>query len=438
MSLLGVNSIDSEKRILIWMAFKNKYIDFPDEYFYNSKLRELYIKMGYQYKKNAVIDETILRLWDHIPDYDTLSTPAKHDILLEDLRMHNAIRKIFREAVEGKSEVLEDKKNIWKFIEKLSLLGTKLIAEDQKEKQYNHGLSVLDYVTEVREMRTNKITIKGHRSHIPIIDNTISGWQQGKVYLISGLEKLGKSRFVRNLTSTWLGQKLGVAIFMLEENENAIHECIIAERAGINTSLLGAPGDISDLKFRKFHKEANKYMNDPLFISVKSGMTPQYVRAKLEEQKIKMKKQGIDLCFCIIDYVQRMTYPGKENHQEAEAISSELADITRDLNVCMIEISQMTAQAEKNKNVPLHTQLRFGKTFKEAASVIMTFDDPERMEKRDKDIMEVKNNSPYKTLLMHIIQRGGRSDVVIPIMADLGESRFSEQYQEPEDHFANN
>ena len=86
----------------------------------------------------------------------------------------------------------------------------------------------------------------------------------------------------------------------------------------------------------------------------------------------------------------------------------------------MIQISQVNASAEKTKGLPLHTQIRFGKVFKEAASCIITFDDPERQGKGD----DFNPDRGYKTLNAHIIQRRGLSNVTIGIRSELQYSRF--------------
>jgi replicative DNA helicase len=293
----------------------------------------------------------------------------------------------------------------------------------ETHKEYDHHKSVHEYLKRIEDAKINKRTIRGYTSNMPDLDKMISGWEKGKVYLISGLEKLGKSRFVRSLVSHWLGDNHGVSMFMLEEDETAIHECILANRCTINTDVLETV-NMTHENIVKVFEEANlRYMNDPLFISIKSGTDPMYIKTMIQRQKSKLKKQGKELIFVVVDYLQRMSGEG-EGHAKMEYIASKLADITRDENVCMLEISQMSAAAEKTRGVPLHTQLRYGKAFKEAANCIITFDDPERMGKKEDDGFYVDEGC--KTLMAHIIQRKGLSNITMPIRAQLQYSKFND------------
>ena len=407
------------------MYVTNDFCDIPGNYFTDRNLLEIYNHYKRQYLEHGefIVESVKPELMESLVLAADHGIPAKPDTIVRELKKAFMVREFYKRICEVESNIDRDKENIIVELQVMSKYITEMITEIEEAREYNHKESVFSYLKELEEAKKHRSAYRGISSHLPDLDKIISGWETGKVYLISGLEKLGKSRFVRSMVSHWLKNGHGCAFFMLEEDEFAIHECLLANRCSVNTDVLGTNA-ISKESIIKVFQEANNYMNEPLFISVKSGMTPQQIRASIQRQKIKMKNDGKELKFAIVDYVQRMTAEGDNQHEKTEFIASELANIARDENICMIEISQMSSGAEKQKGLPLHTQIRFGKVFKEAANCIITFDDPQRMNKDNNSNESWDINDGYKMLIAHIIQRRGMSDITIPIRAQLQFSSF--------------
>lgn len=405
------------------MAITENWVEVPEKYFYTKDLGEIYLSYKKQYYKSGTFNPNVINsdLMVALSESMDFNTPAKPDTIIAELKECYIVREYYRKLFEVDSKITIDKSKAVEGLKEMSDSITHLLVDSTKAQEYKHGESVYKYNLMLEERIKKGIQLKGYASSLPDLDLTISGWEKGKVYLVSGLEKLGKSRFVRMLISKWLKDGYGCAMFLLEENADAVHECILGERCRVNTQLMGTK-NLSYDNLRKILVESQAYMNDPLYVSNKSGINPQYIKSSIQQQKIKLKSVDKELVFVIIDYIQRMQHKGNGKHEETENIASELANIARDENVCMIEVSQLTSQAEKVKGLPLHTQIRFGKVFKEAASCIITFDDPARMKKKDPEEKEVKE---YKTILAHIIQREGVSDVTIELMAELQYSSFS-------------
>jgi replicative DNA helicase len=328
------------------------------------------------------------------------------------------VRRFYREIISSERRIDGEPGVVVEELNTLSKKITEMLTEIEEAKEYDHKQSVYNFMQAVEDGKKKGSAMRGFSSNLPDLDRIISGWERGKVYLVSGLEKIGKSRFVRSMVSHWLRHGLGCVMVMLEEDDAAIHECIFANRCEVDTGTIGTAA-ITDSGMMRILSEGNAYMQEPLYITTKSSATPNYIKTVINRQKVKMKNAGRELCFVVVDYIQRMGGDGT-GHEKYENIASQLADITRDENVCMIQISQVNSAAEKTKGLPLHTQIRFGKVFKEAASCIITFDDPERQAGGvDFDI-----GRDYKTLNAHIIQRRGLSNVTIGIRSELRYSRF--------------
>ncbi len=416
----------SEKSFLGWIIAMNTFIDVPESFIHGTERNKLYkVYRDQYYDSGALMTHNVpLELAVCLSECSEWATPAKPDNLIKELKKYHILRELYTNVARMDNVLRDDPKKILPEVNKLSSAISASITDVEASQEYNHAESVYKYMEKIEYAQKHGKEFRGIKSHLPDLDNIISGWIPGLSYLISGLEKIGKSRFVRNLISTWLNQNYGCCVFVLEEDAEAIHECILACRAGVDSSVFGT-SNMGDEALKKICMKSGEYGTQPMYISTKSNINPQYIKSTVQRQKIKMKKTGHQLTFVVIDYIQRMSGEGNGRHEQTENIASELGDIARDENVCLIEISQMSASAEKTKNIPLHTMIRFGKVFKEAASVIITFDDPERMGKKEDDDNMLLPES--RKIIAHIIQRGGIGDVTIPLRAQLQYSQFNDE-----------
>jgi replicative DNA helicase len=420
---ITANNRSAEMQLIAWIAVFNKFIDIPDSYFFDSEILALYKHYQTQYTKNGEIDPYVIPEGMEIlfAECYEMSTSPKPDIVLAELKKYWKIRELYKTMGRIDNLISSDFKNIDDAIDLLTKKNSELILEENNKK-YEHDRSVYQYTVGLEEAIKSGRTMRGHRSHLPDVDKIISGWEQGKFYLLSGLEKLGKSRFTRNLISTWLNDKKGCICCLLEEDAAAIHQCVFAARVGVNTDTMGT-ADLHKDSLTRICREAKKYMEQPLYVYSKSGMNPNNIKTIIQDQKITFSKSGHEVVFVVIDYIQRMTMQGGNGkYEETELIASELANIARDENVCMIGVSQMASGAEKTKGLPLHTMIRYGKPFKEAASCIITLDDPERRGNTTDENMSV--DVDHKTIIANIIQRSGMSNINISLRAQLQYSRF--------------
>lgn len=414
------NDINAEKALIAWMQFTNEFVSIPNGYLYNRDLKSIYDNWKSQYLESGSFQWNLIGedLEVVLSECMEIATPSKPNPIINSLK----IAHMERSAAELTSKIdmgLQKRSDVVKMLNWASGQITDLLTENYNGKEYKHGESLVEFLVDIDNNRKGKNKFKGISSHLPDLDWLLSGWQKGKVYLVSGLEKLGKSRFVRDLFSTWLDKEHGCIMFLLEEDPSAVHECIIGARTKIDTFHFNTT-QLTQRDYEKISEETNKYKNQPIYISTESAVTPQYIKSTIQKQRIEFAKIGCDLDFVAIDYIQRMSSEAPSKHEETEKIASLLADIARDENVCLIEVSQLVSSAEKQKNVPLHTQIRFGKVFKEAASTIITLDDPERGVKDSET-----ESQDFRTIKAHIIQRKGKSNITIDLCAELQYSHFT-------------
>jgi replicative DNA helicase len=212
-----------------------------------------------------------------------------------------------------------------------------------------------------------------------------------------------------------LADGLSGLVFSMEMNEKKIHDCVFGTRLKINTAKMGT-NRLSQSEYQQIINECNNYAYQNLFISRKSGINPAFV-----QNMIRMRKRSGRLDFVVIDYIQRMTASGESKTKEMEKCATKLADITRDENVIMIILSQLSGEAEKrNSGAPIYSYIKESQAIVEAADVIIILEDPNRGKEPDGlDIPEFKNLNAV------VLQRDGASDIWIKLRARLQYSKFN-------------
>lgn len=291
-----------------------------------------------------------------------------------------------------------------------------LALQAVRETEYSHGHSVMDFWIAVEERSKNKSKLIGMRTPWDRINMTINNLQKGRTYIIGGLKKTGKSRFAIHLTSGLLTDCHSGIWFSMEMQPPAIHACIFAARTEIDTNLLHS-GNIFGRQQEALKEVNASYVNENLYISNKSSVSPAYISTIIKSRK---HKGNVD--FVIVDYVQRMRgrVTTKGNRvEELENIMADLSDIARNENVAMIILSQLSGEAEKKTGNPVYSYFKGSQAILECADCAIVLTDANRGTATD----ALRN---YKEIDAMIIQRDGASDVEINFNAYLQYSKFVE------------
>jgi len=339
-----------------------------------------------------------------------------HITLVEEAYINRKLRELLLvtiNEIDNKECVLS---HVQTKINELALLSV-------KDNEYSHGHSVMECFNTINEIRANKHRLIGMRTPWDNVNKTISNLRKGRTYIIGGLKKTGKSRFAIHLTSGLLKDGHSGVWFSMEMQPFAIHTCLLACRKDINTNDLQT-GAIKERDQEPLMNETMKYVNEPLYISNKSSVSPAYISTVIKSRK---HKGALD--FVVIDYVQRMK--GRVNSrsnrvEELENIMADLSDIARDENVAMIILSQLSGEAEKKTGNPVYSYFKGSQAILECADCAIVLTDANR----GTAISELQD---HKKIDAMIIQRDGQSDVEINFNAYLQFSKFIETKREKND-----
>jgi len=279
-------------------------------------------------------------------------------------------------------------------------------------------ISIKEYKEQIKQQLENKTKIEGYSWGISDIDKFTSGISKSRLYVIGGLKKSGKSRFVIHTLKQLHNQKIKSCYLSLEmggyENTKLLHSAF----TGIN-----------DLKFRSgsflSREELQDFKNtviDENFLSIetKAGLTLNQVLQRIR----RYSKLGYEVCF--IDYLQRILRNKGEKDSTAEhyeKCSVQIADTARQNKIAVVLLSQLNAEAERE--APNMGNLKGSGGIGEAADTILLMDNLFRRTKRESE----KNKFD-----VYIEQRYGDSGK-ITIWADLSCCKFGNLAKDSQSYF---
>lgn len=398
----------TEFALLNWISEEREFVDIPDELLFDDQARGAYREIRQRYHETGEINRA---LWSSdtravVDEGLNYQQTAKPDPMVKELRRLWERRRV-RELV-SRFEIDHNDSHRDAVAKLIKDLSSTLIEDVDA---YQHERSVWETIDYINEAKKNGRNMLGISTNLENLDKLINGWQKGKTYIVGGLEKMGKSRLCIEIVSAWLAKGIGGIIFSMEMSAHDIHECILANRAIVDTAKMGTD-NITDDNIYKLTQAASRYMNEPLYISTRSAVDSDYIRSVIRKYKIVFGSKGHAVAWVVVDYIQRMV-EGDDRAGKLEDVAKSLADIARDENVIMIVISQVNQEAERNTgNLSPHQFIKGSKGIREAADGIIV------LYKANGDV------------LAYVVQRKGKSNVSVRMIPQLEYSRFRDEKAE--------
>ncbi|MFS0766062.1 replicative DNA helicase [Peribacillus phoenicis] len=271
-----------------------------------------------------------------------------------------------------------------------------------------------DLVTVYDELETPKGEITGMPTGFNELDRMTAGLQKQDLIVIAARPSVGKTAFALNIAEgVAKQQQYAVGIFSLEMGRKQLLKRMLSSNGRINAQhirtsnlvdndwgkLTGAMGDVSNLNLRIF--------DNP-------GVTVNQIWAKV--RKMKRDYEGKDI-LVIIDYLQLITGSAKHKGnrmQEISEISRMLKHMARELDVCVIALSQLSRAVEQRQDKrPMMSDIRESGQIEQDADVIgfLYRDDYYDKESESKNIIEIiigkQRNGPIGTISLAFIKEYG-------------------------------
>ena len=314
----------------------------------------------------------------------------------------------------------------------LEVLGA---AESQlmevTEKGITHGFQSLDQIVQhsfgtIDNLYKQSREVTGLATDFTEFDRMTSGLQKGELIIIAARPSMGKTALAINIAqNAAINHNAIVAIFSLEMSKESLLRRMLASQAWVDQRKLQT-GFLGREDHDKLQSALGQLVESRMYIDDTAGISLAEMRAKA--RRLKQNAGALDLI--VVDYLQLMsaTLPssGRKNYenrtQEVSAISRGLKALSKELDVPVVALSQLSRASERRgeDKRPLLSDLRESGSIEQDADVVAFihrdsyYNRDEELSDADRAKSEIilakQRNGPTGTVQLNFISRFTRFD----------------------------
>lgn len=223
----------------------------------------------------------------------------------------------------------------------------KLIFEVSDRRPLTSFLHLKEIVKDSIETIDKLYQKKAHVTGIPTgfidFDLKTAGLQPSDLIIIAGRPSMGKSALAINIAEhAAVVEKIPLAIFSLEMSKEQLVQRMLCAHARVDAHKVRT-GYLAPSDWPKLTAAAGKLSEAPVFIDDTPAISVMELRAKARRFRAQYNVQLI-----ILDYLQLMRGSGKaeSRQQEISDISMSLKELSRELHIPVLAISQLSRAVE--------------------------------------------------------------------------------------------
>jgi replicative DNA helicase len=227
--------------------------------------------------------------------------------------------------------------------------------------------------------------IKGISTGFSKLDEMTGGMHRGELLILAARPSMGKTALALNIAQH-VATKLDktVAVFSLEMSRESLLTRMLCASARVDSQRFRL-GYLNSEERQRLQVSASQLVRAPLFIDDTAGVNLMDMHAKLRRLQAERKQE---LGLVIVDYLQLMSGRGRfENrNQEISAISRGFKLLSKELNVPMLVLSQLSRAPETRvgDHRPQLSDLRESGSIEQDADLV-AFIFREEVYKRDRE-----------------------------------------------------
>ncbi|MEC2307807.1 replicative DNA helicase [Bacillus atrophaeus] len=281
------------------------------------------------------------------------------------------------------------------------------------------GLIQNDLLDIYEELVEPKGEITGMRSGFTELDRMTSGFQKQELVIIAARPSVGKTAFCLNVAQNFMASPLNnnkggaVGIFSLEMSRKQLLKRMTSSLGNINAHAMRT-GNLTANDWNRLSQANGVLGSADLRIFDRPGVTVNEIWSKVRKMKREFPNQDI---LIIIDYLQLILGSAKHGGnrtQEIGEISRMLKHMARELDICVIALSQLSRAVEQRQDKrPMMSDIRESGQVEQDADVIgfLYRDDYYDKESERQNIIEIiigkQRNGPVGTVSLAFIKEYG-------------------------------
>lgn len=364
------------------------------------KVADLLVPEDFYERKHQLIYETMLDLYEDRASIDvlTVSNKLEEKGILEQIGGTSYLTSVvnntptaahvvhyarivqrkgtLRKLIHASSEIINSS---YGEIEDIDMLldtaEQKLFGVSQKYLKQNFiPLSQVLHETfdRIDELHKERGKLRGIPTGFSDLDNLLGGLQKSDLVILAARPSMGKTSLALDIVRhVGVKEKIPVGIFSLEMSKDQLVDRLLAAEADVDlwrmrTGRLSDEGEDND--FERIGHAMGRLADAPIFIDDSASSNIMEIRTKARRLQAEH-----DLGLITVDYLQLMEGRNTENRvQEVSEISRALKSLSRELNVPVLALSQLSRAVEsRNPPVPQLSDLRESGSIEQDADVVM-------------------------------------------------------------------
>ncbi|MFT5886379.1 MAG: replicative DNA helicase [Arcticibacterium sp.] len=300
-----------------------------------------------------------------------------HALIISQLSLK---REMIAASEELMKEAFEESNDIFSVLDSTEQYFFK-ISEQSITKNYQNAGEIMRLTIE--ELEHKKLDgvdgITGVPSGFKDLDELTGGWQKTELTIIAARPGMGKTAFVvSSMRNAAVDHNTPVAIFSLEMSATQLMLRMISAEVEIESKKL-RKGILEPHEWQQLHTRLDKLSGAPIFIDDTPALSILELRAKCR----RLKAQH-DIQMVIVDYLQLMSGDdgsgiSGNREQEIATISRSLKNLSKELDVPVIALSQLSRAVETRggDKRPQLSDLRESGSIEQDADMVMFLYRPE-------------------------------------------------------------
>lgn len=260
------------------------------------------------------------------------------------------------------------------------------ISEARASKGFVHIESVLkERFEEIQKVHESRKGVTGLPAGFIDLDKITAGFHAGDLIIIAGRPAMGKTSFALNIAqNVGLAEGKPVAIFSLEMSQEQLVQRMLCAEAQVDAQKV-RKGFTSAKDIERLTNSASILSNSSIFIDDTPSITTLEMRARARRLKAEY-----DIALVIIDYLQlaRPSERAENRQQEISAISRSLKAMSKELNIPVIALSQLSRAVETRggDKKPMLSDLRESGAIEQDADLVLFLYRPELYYRDDPEV----------------------------------------------------
>lgn len=237
------------------------------------------------------------------------------------------------------------------------------------------GDAVKRYMTDIDERSEQSTVMFGMAD----LDALLGGLRAGQLVIVAARPSVGKTSFALAVSDNVTATGTAVGVFSLETQNTDIAAQTMAFRSGVSSEAVRRR-QVQEHQWSRIAQAVESLRETPLYVA-DHVTTMTQVRACAHRLKAEH-----DVRVIVVDYIQLLANPQAHDlRQEVSYVSRSLKLLARDLNVCVIGLSQLKRDVEGRKDKrPMLSDLRESGALEQDADLVLLLY-REEMYKNDSD-----------------------------------------------------